>query len=256
MNEHIERTIRKLNGRMHRHGDDLRANEALTRYALIDPVLTTLRWDLSDPCQVIAEYRPTSGKREAVDYKIERDSFAMIIEAKALDTDLRRYERGLNTYATMCRKARIEIRLSCLTNGDVWRIFDTRKNFEKVAEFSLSSDILGHCVANLNELSIMNVEYQEGKSFAEPLHGRIPMTGICPRDRLPKPSALIFSDGERKRVKAWKDVKLHTYDWLKLKLPSDYNVRKRSHSSQVLKDTSRLFCYCNEEPSETCLVFS
>ena len=88
MKEQFEDTIRAINTCMHRYGNSLRANEALTRSALIDPLLVSLGWRLHDPGQVIPKYRPLNGKRQAVDYMLVRDSFSMIIESKALDINL------------------------------------------------------------------------------------------------------------------------------------------------------------------------
>ena len=44
--------IETLQQRIEKHGSALQASEALTRYALIDPLLRTLGWDTGDPSQV------------------------------------------------------------------------------------------------------------------------------------------------------------------------------------------------------------
>ena len=79
MEDPFESTFRTLNKCMHRYGKDLRANEALRRYALIDPVLVALGWNFSDPDQFMPEYRPCNGKREAIGYRLTRSSFSMIM---------------------------------------------------------------------------------------------------------------------------------------------------------------------------------
>lgn len=71
MTDDLKQTIRDLNKRMHVHGDELRGNEWLTRYALIDPILTALGWNLADPEQVIPEYRPNESDRYAIDYMLK-----------------------------------------------------------------------------------------------------------------------------------------------------------------------------------------
>ena len=138
MKEAFECTIRALNKCMHRYGNDLRGNEALTRYALVDPFLVTLGWKLSDPGQVIPECRPVKGKREAVDYMLIRDSFSMIVESKALDTNLGKFEQELDHYVTLFQAADNAVRLCCLTNGDIWNIYAPHMTCEKVAQLSLT----------------------------------------------------------------------------------------------------------------------
>ena len=61
----------------------LRQNEALTRYALIDPLLRELGWDTEDPTLVIPEYKGVGG---SADYALfSGDKLLMIVEAKKLD---------------------------------------------------------------------------------------------------------------------------------------------------------------------------
>ena len=48
--------IETLQERIQTHSATLRANEIRTRTALIDPMLTALGWDVSDPALVTPEY--------------------------------------------------------------------------------------------------------------------------------------------------------------------------------------------------------
>ena len=78
--------VHKLRERIDTHGDKLRQSEALTRYALIDPLLRELGWDTTDPELVIPEYR---SQRGSADYALldNRDGApAMMVEAKKLGT--------------------------------------------------------------------------------------------------------------------------------------------------------------------------
>ncbi len=78
--------IEKLRGRIDRHGDALRQSEALTRYALIDPLLRELGWDTEDPDVVVPEYSSGGGR---VDYALCKNGKSVImLEAKKLDTPL------------------------------------------------------------------------------------------------------------------------------------------------------------------------
>ena len=57
----LVQVIEALQERIREHGDSLRQNEIRTRVALIDPLLTALGWDVSDPGVVTAEYRVDAG---------------------------------------------------------------------------------------------------------------------------------------------------------------------------------------------------
>ena len=63
-------------------------HEYQTRYALVDPILTSLRWDISDVNQVEVEYDTDWGR---VDYALLKNpdgELAIAVEAKALWTNL------------------------------------------------------------------------------------------------------------------------------------------------------------------------
>ena len=79
--------VQTLSHRIDRHGPALRQSEALTRYALIDPLLRELGWNTSNPDMVIPEYRSGNGR---ADYALMNNgSPAMMVEAKSLGTPLR-----------------------------------------------------------------------------------------------------------------------------------------------------------------------
>ena len=71
------------------HEDALSKNEMMTRYALIDPVLRELGWDVSDPAAVVPEDR---GTNNTTDYTLCDE---IIIEAKRLNERLGRHEDKL-----------------------------------------------------------------------------------------------------------------------------------------------------------------
>ena len=78
--ESLLELVETLKARIDEHGDQLRQSEALTRYALIDPLLRELGWDTEDPGLVIPEYKSGSG---SADYALlTRNRPAMMIEAK------------------------------------------------------------------------------------------------------------------------------------------------------------------------------
>ena len=248
----LKQTIRDLNKRMHVHGDKLRGNEALTRYALIDPVLTALGWNLADPEQVIPEYRPNEGDRYAIDYMLKHQDSVVLIEAKPLDRKIDNLPGKVVKYVDMLRDGGDEVIFSCLTNGDVWNVYDPEGDYMLVLQVSITSDSMESCSRSLNSIQNMDFQSVHDDPKEEYLHGRISLTRINHLDGLDAPRAISFNDGVIRDVRMWKDVKVQTYRWLGLEVPANY---KRSHSSHILKDTSRLLHSCNIDPSSVHLCF-
>ena len=94
-------------------------HEYQTRYALIDPILTSLGWDISDVNQVEVEYETDWGR---VDYALLTSPDgepAIAVEAKALGTNLEAtaVQRQILSYAEGQRKGYL-----VLTDGETWQI--------------------------------------------------------------------------------------------------------------------------------------
>ena len=62
-------------------------HETSTRYLIIDPILRSLGWDLSDPRDCIVEYRVSDRSQRAVDYALldGNGDPVILIEAKRID---------------------------------------------------------------------------------------------------------------------------------------------------------------------------
>ncbi|MCE2500786.1 MAG: type I restriction enzyme HsdR N-terminal domain-containing protein [Dehalococcoidia bacterium] len=111
--------IETLKQRIQAHGATLRANEIRTRVALIDPLLTALGWDVSDPALVTPEYTVGEGR---ADYALHGSESipAAIVEAKRLGHALNDDERmQMLNYAN----AR-GVRYAAVTDGDVWEFYE------------------------------------------------------------------------------------------------------------------------------------
>ena len=114
--------ILTLERRIADEGAALRQSEALTRYALVDPLLRALGWDTGDAKQVMPEYRLATGA--AADYALFSEGSpppAVIIEAKKLGEPLddRVVLQGLN----YCNVAVTPY--FALTDGRTWKIYAT-----------------------------------------------------------------------------------------------------------------------------------
>ncbi len=110
--------IDRLREMMEAHKTDLRQNEAMTRYALIDPLLAALGWDISDPSQVRPEYK--TGTRRADYALLKADGKpSVFVEAKSLDTAL---AEGLDQGIIYGVKTGTPYFV--VTNGREWAVYD------------------------------------------------------------------------------------------------------------------------------------
>lgn len=129
--------VEKLRECIDNHGNALRQSEALTRYALIDPLLRELGWDTADPTLVIPEYKTDGG---SADYALLRnDKPVMMVEVKKLGTPLR--DRVLTQGLAYCQMQ--GTRYCSVTAGRRWEIYDTHntgpKDEKRIVEFDLKS---------------------------------------------------------------------------------------------------------------------
>ena len=100
-------------------------HETSTRYMVIDPILRTLGWDLSNPAECVVEYevaRRAHHPATRVDYVLKDTAGepAIVIEAKRIDVEsdderaLDQMERYLQDIPTAT--------LAVVTNGQYWNI--------------------------------------------------------------------------------------------------------------------------------------
>ena len=99
-------------------------HEYQTRYALIDPILTSLGWDISDVNQVEVEYQTDWGPVDYVLLESPDGEPAIAVEAKPLWKNLEAtaIQRQVLSYAEGRRKGYL-----VLTNGETWQIYDLGK---------------------------------------------------------------------------------------------------------------------------------
>lgn len=114
MKELIE-VLNSVRKKMTDHEADLNTNEAMTRYALIDPLLKVLGWDVSDPSIVKPE---EYNNRSRIDYTMGK---TMVVEAKKLDGLADRDSKQLVKYIEECNA-----QFGVLTDGRRWKIYEPR----------------------------------------------------------------------------------------------------------------------------------
>ena len=124
--DELHELIETLQARITAHAAELQQSEALTRYALIDPLLRGLGWDTSDPNQVIPEYRSAAG---SADYALfgQSNKPQVIIEAKKLGAQLDfKVRQQVTGY---CQEEGIPY--AVITDGQRWELYDVFKFVRK-----------------------------------------------------------------------------------------------------------------------------
>ena len=117
--EDLHELVETLQRRIAEHGPALQQSEALTRYALIDPLLRGLGWDTGDPSQVLVEYRSDAGQ---ADYALLGNSIRpqVIVEAKRLGTQFESKVRQQVT--SYCQEEGVPF--AAITDGRRWELYD------------------------------------------------------------------------------------------------------------------------------------
>ena len=122
MLDDLVRTIETLREHLRRYNLELSKNEIRTRTVLIDPMLEALGWDASDPALVTVEYEVPPGR---ADYGLRRgldNPPVVLIEAKRLNEPLDPHLGQLLNYALVRG-----VRYGCLTDGNIWEVYDVFK---------------------------------------------------------------------------------------------------------------------------------
>ena len=235
--ESLLQLVETLRKRISAHRAALSQSEALTRYALIDPLLRELGWDTSDPAMVIPEYRSGSG---SADYALlSNDRPAMMVEAKKLGTPLRDQvlAQGIN-YCLMEGTNHFAV-----TDGASWEIYHTHKpvpiNEKRVVEFDLMNP--SPAETSLKALALWRPGVQLGVVTAghEPVFTSLEDAGTSPQQTLPasadstdnedgwfpllglarelgsdRPREISFPDSSRVSIRYWVGVMEETVRWL------------------------------------------
>jgi len=219
--------VRTLRERIEKHGDRLRKNEAATRYALIDPLLRGLGWNLEDPSDVVPEYSPGKGY---ADYgmMVGRTKPRLIVEAKSLGHSTR---QGINQGITYCISQGIEY--FAVTNGEVWEVYEPHRAVPIDEKLITSFDLRGpehETVLNMLWLWRGNFVIGEPAQPAErptpePPAGLPPekaqdgdqwvaLSDFNPPTKTPPPSSMRFRDGTTLEVSRWHDLQVNVVKWL------------------------------------------
>ena len=120
--EEIFNVVKTIKERIKKYEELLRANEALTRYVLIDPLLRALGWDTENPEIVRPEERQEGGKPDYILYHNGKKLIA--IEAKKLG---REFDENKTKDLGFKYSWRNQIPYFIITDGRIWEIYDVEK---------------------------------------------------------------------------------------------------------------------------------
>jgi hypothetical protein len=240
MRELLE-AIKRVCERIKRYENQLRQNEMLTRYALVDPILRALGWDTEDPEQVVPEFSTRTGR---ADYALLVEGKShIIVEAEPLGAALTRAaQQGVNYCVTE------GIPYFVCTDGNRWVIYDTFKPVPLKEKIIAQAEISGGDVnydAARQLLALWRPAMPEVKVAKPPVlseEGGPPPTpsGLSlqelrkqvQRGQSP-PTSIRFPDGKQEDLRTWKDLLVAVAKWA---LPKLQQQRKLPLGSLIRRD--------------------
>ena len=240
----LNELVDRLKKRIEQHRDVLDKNETATRYALIDPLLTALGWNLQDPGQVRTEYNPDGDRRRRSDYTMftggGKKKSQLVIEAKKLGTPI----SGEIIDQTITYCIREGIPYFAVTNGDDWEAYPTfreghtRITEKRIVDFKLT-DTAETTVMKMLWLWRGNFESEsptesvvpdrlasqrtatpapqpaptESPSSVQRPNRGTPLDEFNPKGKS-LPVALLFQDGTEKNIDNWYKIQTSVVEWL------------------------------------------
>lgn len=216
----------ELSTKIDQHREILQKSESATRYCLIDPLLTALGWDLSDPAQVLTEYNSGNGR---ADYAMVPASGppSLVVEAKSLFTPT---AHGIAQSINYCLQD--GIKYFVVTNGDDWEVYETHRPVpmeqKRVTAFK---------VTNVSQSTVMGMlwlwrgNFESGEPVKPTSHTKEDSSSVTPPPPPPPnqgkslneltevtgtapPQFMSFPGGVTKPIGKWNRVQIATVEWL------------------------------------------
>lgn len=221
--------VERLRGVLNENGAALKASEAATRYAVIDPTLKLLGWDVHDPATVRPEHKAGTASNARVDYALYRAGKpAVFLEAKPYGTSLQ--DKELEQLSNYCTN--IGVRWGVLTNGGSWKLLDARMFGQPLSEkvvrdFTVTDGTAIQALHDLLALFALIAGKEEpgsqptqppkpGPSIAPPKQAGDDLTALAAAVVPGKRCAyrLQFPGGIRAEVTKWSSVLQSVIEWL------------------------------------------
>ena len=233
MLDELINVIECLKNRIKEHREQIEVYESRTRTTLIDPLLRSLGWDISNPSLVTIEPRTDKGW---ADYALldDRGKIVVFVEAKKLaDKDVP-INQLLGYAIAENMQGNPYVRYCAFTNGDTWQLFDVM-NQQSVLKTSIVSDETAKCALKLLGLwrpSMADGLYSEAVQPVVPAPptrdpeppvvtppppstvGWTPLNGSFHPTNKPAPKSMRLPNGSEVAPKFWKDVIVQTALWL------------------------------------------
>ncbi len=215
--------IETLQKRIRDHNPTLRENETRTRVALIDPLLTALGWEVSDPALVTLEYS-VSGHR--ADYALLHPNGkpAATVEAKKLGEALVSHRMQMLNYSNASG-----VEYAGLTDGDHWELYEVfqRGQLEdrRILDISIATTQAYECALKLLLLWRPNLASGRPIKTEKPIVDRIPnppypqpgwvsLSSLVAKTRDASPKSIRFRDGNERQMRSWKQLVQYAVEWL------------------------------------------
>ena len=229
--ENLLALVEKLRKRIDVHGPALRQSEALTRYALIDPLLRELGWDTENPDLVVPEYQTDDGRP---DYALFSDGKPiMMVEAKKLGTALQ--GKVIRQGIGYCLEQ--GTLYFSVTDGRLWKIYETHRSVpideKRVVEFDLKNQSAAEACLKALTLWGLRVSGQVAPGqipVVGPTHNQPdssespqptpsspewqPLSELNQRPNSSPPVAVQFPDNSVVPVTKWKSILIEVAKWL------------------------------------------
>ena len=225
--------IECLKKRIKEHREQIQNYESRTRTTLIDPLLRSLGWDVSNPSLVTIEPRTNKGW---ADYALLNDKgeTVLFVEAKRLsDKEVPTEQLISYAIAENMKQGNPYVRYCAFTNGDAWKLYDLDPQVPKlVLETSIVSDETAKCALQLLGLwrpsmadglhseavqpvvPIQPVVKPQPPVHPPPSEGWTPLNGSFDPTNQPAPKTMKLPNGHELVPKSWKDVIFKTAVWL------------------------------------------
>lgn len=140
--EDLHDLVETVQGRIDAHFAELQKSEALTRYALIDPLLRELGWDTADPNQVRVELPLAKGYAQQgfADYALlgTDGKPRVVVEAKSLGSSLQQAAMQALGYCNA-----LGFPYFAVTDGRFWELYETFRPLPLPEKLVMKLDLKG-----------------------------------------------------------------------------------------------------------------
>ena len=209
--ESLLELVETLKARLDEHAHEFRDSEALTRYAMIDPLLRGLGWNTEDPNVVWPEYR-VNGKSADYVLFIDRNP-VIVIESKKLGQPLgNALAQGRENVKQACQNAKgARAKYFLLTDGRRYKLYETDKK-SACGSFDLRDSLSAEgCLKALTAPLRKKVTDIPPSLATNDERNWEPLAEITFEKR---PVKLQLPDGTKIEINRWNDLLTKTTCWL------------------------------------------